>query len=192
MSNPEEIFPAEPDASAPQTETAESDAQIIAKLEEDLSRHKDNLLRALADAENSRKRALKDREDATKYAITNFARDVLDFADNFHRALAAIPPELHGDAKIGGVITGIEAMEKTLGRTLEKHGVTKMEPEGKPFDANFHEVMFEVAGSGKPPGTIVQIIETGYMLKDRLLRPARVGVAKSDGPATGGTIDTKA
>jgi len=153
-----------------------------AELEAELARMKDHMLRALADAENSRKRALKDREDAGKYAITAFARDLLDFTDNFHRALGSIPADLKSiDERMGNVISGIEAMEKEMLRVLEKHGIKKIEPMDQPFDANFHEVMFEAPGTGKPAGTIVQVIEPGYVIKDRLLRPARVGVAKDEG-----------
>ncbi|HTK84700.1 MAG TPA: nucleotide exchange factor GrpE [Patescibacteria group bacterium] len=167
-------------------------AARIKLLEEEVARMKDHLLRAMAETENTRKRAQRDREDAGKYAITGFAKDMLDFADNFHRALAAIPAEMHGDERIGPIITGIESMEKVLTRNLEKHGITKIEPMGVPFDANFHEVIFEAPGTGKPAGTIIQVVEAGYLLKDRLLRPARVGVAKGDGPATGGKVDTQA
>lgn len=169
-----------------------------AALEAELVRMKDHMLRALADAENTRKRALKDREDAGKYAITSFARDLLDFTDNFRRALGAIPPDLKSvDDRFGNVITGIEAMQKEMLRVLEKHGITKIEPIDQPFDANFHEVMFEAPGTGKPAGTIVQVIEPGYVIKERLLRPARVGVAKDEGQGNGskqpGTrIDTQA
>lgn len=171
-----------------------------AELEAELARMKDHMLRALADAENSRKRALKDREDAGKYAITAFARDLLDFTDNFRRALGAIPADLKSaDERIVNVVSGIEAMEKEMLRVLEKHGIKKVEPTGQPFDANFHEVMFEAPGTGKPAGTIVQVIEPGYVIKDRLLRPARVGIAKDEGQgggmpsgAPGGRIDTQA
>ena len=194
MSNSDLEFPDdEPAASAPVPEaTAETEAQAVARLESEVAKLKDHLLRTLADAENTRKRAVKDRDDATKYAIANFARDMLDFADNFHRALTSIPAEARGDERIASVITGIETMEKVLAQNFTKHGITKVEPLDKPFDANFHEVMFEVPGSGKPAGMVVQVIEAGYMLKDRLLRPARVGVAKSEGPTAGGRLDTKA
>lgn len=184
-----------PDGDAAGDETAgtgDGAAERIKTLEAEVARMKDHLLRAMAETENTRKRAQREREDAGKYAITSFAKDMLDFADNFHRALASIPQELLGDERIGPIITGIESMEKVLARNFEKHGITKIEPMGIPFDAHFHEVIFEAPGTGQPPGTVIQVVENGYMLKDRLLRPARVGVAKGDGPATGGTIDTQA
>lgn len=179
------------------TPVSDSGDHKITVLEEELAKAKDHLLRALADTENTRKRALKEREDATKYAISSFARDLLDFADNFHRALESIPDELkNADERISNVISGIEAMEKEFLRVFEKNGIRKIEPLDQIFDPNFHEVLFETPGTGKPGGTIIQVIEAGYMIKDRLLRPARVGVAKSDGtgapPASGGHIDTQA
>lgn len=167
-------------------EATSSDATKIAALESEIARLKDHLLRTLADSENTRKRATKDKEDAGKYAITSFARDLLDFAGNFHRALEALPADLKSlDERIAGVMTGISAMEKDLLKTLEKHGITKIDPIDQPFDANFHEVMFEVGGTGKPAGMVVQVIEPGYVIKDRLLRPAKVGVSKSEGGNTG-------
>lgn len=163
-------------------------------VEAELARAQDQLLRALADAENTRKRAQRDRDDAGKYAISAFARDLLDFGDNFHRALEAIPAELKTDERIAGVMAGIETMEKELIRTFEKHGITKIIPMDQPFDPNFHEVMFEAPGTGKPGGMIIQVIEPGYVINDRLLRPARVGIAKGDGATArpGGHIDQNA
>lgn len=173
----------------------------ITELEAELARTKDHMLRALADAENTRKRALREREDAGKYAISSFARDLLDFADNFHRALEAFPADLkEADERAANVMTGIESMEKALMSNFEKHGITKIEPIDVPFDPNFHEVMFETPGTGKPAGMIIQLIEPGYVIKDRLLRPARVGVAKDEGqgkvePSSdepGSQVDTEA
>lgn len=187
-SNVEPLHP-----SVPSQETGEGISRVV-ELEETLQRTKDHLLRALADAENTRKRAQKDREDAGKYAISSFARDLLDFADNFQRALASIPAELRSlDSRVESVVVGVEAMAKELLNTFEKHGIKKIEPLDQPFDANFHEVMFEAPNTGKPAGTIVQVIDAGYVIKDRLLRPARVGVAKDDGSsAMGSRIDTQA
>lgn len=200
---PQDDMPEEPEApetaagnAAPKTDAGGEDR--AAALETELARMRDHMLRALADAENTRKRALKDREDAGKYAITSFARDLLDFTDNFRRALGAIPADLKTvDERLGSVISGIEAMEKEMLRVLEKHGIKKIEPLDQPFDANFHEVMFEAPGTGKPAGTIVQVIEPGYVIRERLLRPARVGVAKNDGQngasgEPGSRLDTQA
>ena len=143
----------------------------------------------MAETENTRKRALKEREDATKFAVTSFARDMLEIADNFRRALDAIPEEARNgdDPLIKNLMAGIEATERALLKNFEKHGIRKIEPMGEPFDPHFHEVMFEASVPGKNPGTIIQLVEPGYVLHDRLLRPARVGVAKgdpgNDGPA---------
>lgn len=155
----------------------------ISELQQQLAAVKDQGLRALAEADNTRKRAIKDREDASKYAISNFARDLLDYTDNFKRAIDAIPEDLKtsGDDRITNLLTGLEAMQRQLLQTLDKNGVKKIEPRDEPFNPHFHEVMFEVPGTGKPAGTIIQLVDAGYILHDRLLRPARVGVAKDDG-----------
>ncbi len=167
----------------------------ISELQQQLAATKDHGLRALAEADNIRKRAVKDREDATKYAIANFARDLLDYADNFNRAIAAVPDELKasGDERITNLVSGLEAMQRQLLQTLEKNGIKKLEPRDEPFNPHFHEVMFEVPGTGKPAGTIIQLVDAGYILHDRLLRPARVGVAKDEGQgAAAHSIDTQA
>lgn len=171
-------------------------------LEKELDQTKDQMMRALAEAENTRRRSLKDREDIRKYAVSEFAKDLLDFSDNFQRALEAIPAELmESDERIKNVLTGINAMETELLKTFDKHGIKKIEPLDEPFDPNFHEVMFESPGTGKAAGIIVQIIEPGYVLHDRLLRPARVGIAKDEGQGNtgnnpqndpGSQIDTEA
>lgn len=169
-------------------------AAVIAALQDELATAKDQALRAMADAENTRKRALRERDDAGKYAISAFARDLLDFSDNFQRALAAIPAEARADDRIAAVLEGIGAMEKVLFATFEKHGIQKIAPLDEMFDPNFHEAMFEAPGTGKAAGTIIQVIEPGYIIKDRLLRPARVGVAKGDAAPSGEIhhIDTQA
>ncbi len=158
-----------------------------AALQEQLNQAKDQMMRAIAEAENTRKRAQKDREEASKFAISGFARDLLDVADNLRRALSAVPDDLlETEPRLKNLVDGIEATERELLRSLEKNGVEKLEPTDEPFDPNFHEVMFEMPDSGKPAGTITQVIEIGYILHDRLLRPARVAIAKDDGSADGG------
>jgi molecular chaperone GrpE len=178
-----------------QESEADRVANLIASLQAEVAAAKDQTLRALADAENTRRRAIKDREDAGKYAISAFARDLLDFSDNFQRALNAIPDESRADESVAPIMQGIEAMEKDFLNTIEKHGIQKISPMGEMFNPNFHEAMFEAVGTGQPAGMIIQVIEPGYILKERLLRPARVGIAKDDGnpkgPA-GSTIDTQA
>ncbi len=182
---PEEAQDALPDAS-PETQVQENDpaapadlqAARIAALEAEVAAWKEKMMRALADAENTRRRAVKDREDAGKYAITAFAKDLLDFSDNFHRALAAIPGELHTDERIASIINGLEAMDANLLKTFEKHGIKKIEPLDETFNPNFHEVMFEAPSPGKPAGVVIQVVEAGYVIADRLLRAAKVGISK--------------
>lgn len=163
-----------------------ADQTRITVLEEELARTKDQMIRALAESENARKRAVKDREDASKFAVSKFSRDLLSVADNLRRALEATPHELleqHPEVK--NLTDGIEATERELLRTFEKNGIKKLIPIDEKFDPNFHEVMFEAPMPDKEPGTIVQVIEAGYTLNGRILRPARVGVAKDDGQGSG-------
>lgn len=155
-------------------------AARIKSLETDVLDAKEKMMRALADAENTRRRAVKDREDASKYAVSGFAKDLLDFSDNFQRAIAAIPEELHADERVSGIIAGLEAMNAQLLKTFEKNGIQKIEPMDEPFNPNFHEVMFEAPIPGKPGGIVIQVVEAGYVLNDRLLRAAKVGISKAD------------
>jgi len=194
MGNFAELNPEEHGADNVHAEPEQNDATQA--LQAELLSAREQTLRALAEAENARKRAKQDREDASKYAITNFARDLLSVADNLRRGLDAITDDVKANEQMNNVVTGIEATERELLNTLSKNGVLKIDPMGKPFDPNFHEVMFEAPGTGQPAGTVVEVIETGYVIKDRLLRPARVGVAKDDGstpPASGNAgLDVKA
>lgn len=153
----------------------------IAALQQELLDARDRTMRALADAENTRKRSVKDRDDAGKYAVSNFARDLLDFSDNFRRALESLPADTPA-----AVSEGLLAMDKELLSTFERHGVRKIEPLDEMFNAHYHEVMFETPLPGKAAGTIIQVIEAGYVLNDRLLRAAKVGVAKADANAPSG------
>ena len=169
------------------------------KLKAELEQVKDALMRALADADNTRKRAVKDRQDAGKFAVAGFARDMLDISDNLRRALDAIPAELIEEhPQVKNLQEGVEGTEKLLLATFEKNGIKRLDPAGQIFDPNFHEVMFEAPIPGQPAGTIIEVLEVGYMLNERLLRPARVGVVKDDGQGgapsgdAGGQIDTEA
>lgn len=167
---------------------------VVGALQDEIAKLKDQAMRALAEAENTRRRAERDREDASKYAITNFARDLVSVADNFLRALAAVPEDLKGtDPRIDNLLGGIEATERELQKVFERFGIRKIDPQGEAFNANYHDVMFEVPNTGKSAGTIMQVVEVGYTIHDRLLRPARVGVAKADPaqPPTH-TVDTSA
>lgn len=176
-------FADEMDGSTSSSEQSD-DAQfaVLQKLQTELADTKDQLLRTAAETENLRKRFQREREDALKFAVSSFAKDLLDVADNFRRALDSIPAELRSDEKVKPIIDGIEATERTMLRSFEKAGIKKLEPQlDEAFNPNFHEVMFEAPVPGKPAGAIIQIVEIGYMLHERLLRPARVGVAKGDG-----------
>lgn len=161
---------------APQLVPAE---QVTAALEA-AAEFKDKLLRTLAEMENLRKRTDREIAEARVYGVTGFARDVLAVADNMHRALATIDDELHAqsDPKLKAMIEGVELTERELMKVLEKHGVKKFSPEGEKFDPNVHQAMYEVPTSDLPPGHVAQVIQAGYMLGDRVLRPALVGVSK--------------
>ena len=141
---------------------------------------KDRLLRTLAEMENLRKRTSKEVADARAYGITGFARDILDIADNLQRALDAVPAEAKANADPGlkALIEGVELTERSLLNTLEKNGVKKFDPSGEKFDPNFQQAMYEVPDPSVPAGTVVQVVQAGYMIGDRVLRPALVGVSK--------------
>jgi molecular chaperone GrpE len=141
---------------------------------------KDKLLRTLADMENLRKRTEREVADARQYGITGFARDVLAVADNMHRALATVEPAQRdaADPTVKAMIEGVELTERELMKALEKHGVRKFTPEGEKFDPNLHQAMYEVPNSEYPAGHVAQVIQSGYMIGERMLRPALVGVSK--------------
>jgi molecular chaperone GrpE len=156
-------------------------------LEAEIADLKDKLLRSLAENENQIRRARRDREDATKYAAANFARDMLSVADNMRRAMEAVPDALdREDPMIKGFLDGIELTERELLTTLERHGIKKLSPLGEKFDHDHHEALFEVPTGDSEPGTVMQVVEEGYIIHDRLLRAARVGVAKALAPPSGG------
>jgi len=193
-------FAADEDMMAPTQEPSFSEELDAAEgdmrsMQDELDQAKEQLMRALAETENTRRRSVKEREDAGKYAISKFSKDLLDVADNLRRALEAIPGDLKSvDPRIEGIVGGIEATERELLKSFDKNGIEKMEPLDQPFDPNFHEVMFEAPMPGKPAGTIMQVVEFGYTLNGRLLRPAKVGVTKAeDGgtppPSQNGTPD---
>ena len=153
----------------------------ILKLATELATAKDQVLRMAAEMENVRKRAQKEREDSKKFAISAFAREQLAVSDNLRRALESVTPDmLETEPKLKNLTDGIEATERELLRSFEKNGIEKIMPIDEPFNPNFHEVMFETPGTGKPAGTIIQVMEAGYSINGRLLRPARVGVAKNE------------
>jgi molecular chaperone GrpE len=161
--------------------------QRLEAVEAELAETKDRLLRALAETENVRRRAQRERDDAQRYAATNFARDLLNVADNLHRALASLPEEEAPDDRTRTLLAGVAAIERELLSAFERHGISRLDPRpGERFDHNRHEAMFEVENTGQPAGAIVQVLQPGYLLHDRLLRPAMVGVAKA-APGAGET-----
>jgi molecular chaperone GrpE len=149
---------------------------------------KDARLRAAAEMENLRRRTARDVADARSYAIANFARDMLSVSDNLNRALEAIPAEARasGDAGFAALIEGVEMTERAMLAALERHGVKRLEPQGERFDPHFHQAMFEVPNPDVPAGTVVQVVQTGYVIGDRVLRPAMVGVARGGPKAAAG------
>jgi len=141
---------------------------------------KDQLLRALADMENLRQRTAREIKDARSYSIANFARDVLNVSDNLHRAMAALPESerASADPALNALLQGVEMTERDLQATLEKHEVRRLDPEGERFDPHFHQAMFEVPDPSVPAGQVVQVVQAGYVIGERVLRPAMVAVAK--------------
>lgn len=138
---------------------------------------KDQLLRAMAEGENQRRRAQRERDEAVKYAAAGLARDLLTVSDNLGRALAAVPAE-GGDTMTETLRAGVELVERELSAAFEKHGIRRIEPLGERFDPHLHQAMFEVPDTEYPTGTVAQVVQPGYVMGDRLLRPALVGVAK--------------
>ena len=157
---------------------APSAEERVAALEAELAEHKDQLLRALAETENVRRRAQREREDALKYAVAGFAKELLSVADNLRRALDSLPQSEVKDERTRGLVTGIEATERELLSVFERHGLRRIDPEGERFDHNLHQAIFEAERPGKPSGIVIEVLQPGYVLHDRLLRPAMVGVAK--------------
>jgi molecular chaperone GrpE len=156
-------------------------ADPVAEATREAAQYKDKLLRTLAEMENLRKRTEREVLDARAYGIAGFARDVLAVADNMHRALEAIGPDLRegADPKVKALIEGVELTERELMKILERNGVRKFSPQGEKFDPNFHQAMYEVPTSDQPPGHVAQVIQAGYMLGERVLRPALVAVSKA-------------
>jgi molecular chaperone GrpE len=149
------------------------------ELEAEVGKLKDQLLRTLAELENYRKRAEREREEMAKYAITGFARELLSVGDNLRRAIESVPPEHDDPEKLLKILLeGVEITEKELLSAFKKHAVEKIDPLGQLFDHHLHQAMFEVDDSDQPPGTIVHVLQPGYSLHGRLLRPALVGLAK--------------
>ncbi len=163
------------------SETAPSELDAFDRetvLEAQVADLTDRLLRAAAETDNLRKRAEREREDTRKYAVTRFAEDLLGVADNMARAMEAVDDDLRKDDTVKGLIEGVDLTSKELASVLERHGIKSIEPKGQKFDPNLHQAMFEVEDADAEPGTVVQVLRTGYTIGDRLLRAAMVGVAK--------------
>jgi len=156
-------------------------ADALAASQAEAAALKDQLLRALAETENVRRRAQRDREEAGKYAIAAFARELVGVADNLRRAITAIPPEaLANDEALKNLAAGVELTERQLLTAFERFQLRKIEPLGEKFDSNLHQAMFELPAEGQPTGTVLQVLQPGYVLHDRLIRPAMVAVAKAE------------
>jgi molecular chaperone GrpE len=153
---------------------------VLLKLAAENEELKDRALRLAAEMENLRRRTSRDVADARAYAIANFARDMLSVSDNLRRALDAIPADAKAgdDAGFRALIEGVEMTEREMIATLGRHGVKKLEPQGERFDPNFHQAMFEVENPDMPANSVMQVVQTGYVIGERVLRPAMVGVAK--------------
>jgi len=187
--------PESPETTAPSPAPT---AETVAALNAEIASLNDRLMRALAEVENVRRQKERELDEARKYAITAFARGLLEVADNLRRALAAVPPGADGrDPLFQTLLTGVEMTERTLLALFEKHRIAKVQPErGARFDPALHQAMFEVPTAELPPGSIAEVLQPGYVLADRLLRPALVGVAKAPAPsethkAAGGAVDTQ-
>src|SRR4051794_34510514 len=155
----------------------------LAAIEAELAETKDRLLRALAETENVRRRLQRERDDAQKYAAGAFAKDLLSPLDNLRRALDAMPEAETTDPRARSLRDGVAAIERELLAAFDRHGLKRIDPKGERFDHNFHQAMFETERPDVPSGTIVEVLQPGYVLQDRLLRPAMVGVAKGGAKA---------
>jgi molecular chaperone GrpE len=185
-----------------QEATSEQDAVhgVINALRGEADTQKDRALRAMAEVENVRKRLERERDEARLYAVTRFARDLLTVGDNLARALAAVPADVRARADDGlkAVLDGIEATERELKATLMRHGVKPIEAEGVRFDPHLHQAIAEVPADGTEPGTVMHVVQPGYTIAERLLRPAMVTVAKGEaaprpnpGNGSGSRVDSK-
>lgn len=169
----------------------EEEVTPLSVAEAEINDLRDKLLRAVAEAENVRRRAEKEKADAANYAVTNFARDMLAIGDNLHRALDSIPENAELPENIKNLIEGVRMTDRELHNIFERHGIHKIDPKGEAFDHNHHQAMYE-SETNDPDGTVIQVMQVGYKIKNRLLRPAMVGVSKggSGKPVEG--VDTTA
>src|ERR1700744_672072 len=176
----------EPVVSKPYIMPDDPEEGSVEALTKEVAESRDKMLRTLAERENLATRTKREVSDAKTYGITGFARDVLDIADNLQRALDAVPAEAKAAADPGlkALIEGVELTERSLLNALEKNGVKKFDPAGEKFNPNFQQAMYEVPDTSVPSGTVVQVVQAGYMIGERVLRPALVGVSKGGAKAT--------
>lgn len=175
------------EAVAPQAQEDE-----LAAAQAEAASLKDQLLRQMAETENVRRRLEREKQDAGAYAVTSFARDILAVADNLRRALDAVPEAARADQAVANVITGIEMTEREVFNVFNKYGIAQVEALGQKLDPNKHQAMLEIPTNDAEPGTVVQVLQTGFVIKDRLLRPALVAVAKAADATPGSSVDTNA
>ena len=196
MQDTNETSPGEaPPANENRPDAAEAPApggieERLAAAEAEAAEYKDRALRAMAEVENIRRRAQREAEESKKYAVTGFARELVNVADNLRRALAAVDQTKVQDDVMKNLLTGVEATERELLAAFERNGIRRIDPKGEKFDHNLHQAIFETENTGQPPGTVTEVLQTGYTIADRLLRPAMVGVAKGGAPAE--RVDTLA
>lgn len=173
-----EAAPQDSGSANPEMETGPEDR--MTQLESDNAELKDRVLRLMADMENLRRRTAREVKDASQYAIAGFARDMLGVGDNLRRALDALPEDAaqEADDTLKNLLEGVAMTEREMQNALGKHGIKKIDPEGEKFDPNFHQAMFEVPNPEIVSGTVVQVVQSGYVIGERVLRPAMVGVAK--------------
>jgi molecular chaperone GrpE len=174
--------PEPPEGQNGQPEAKTGAAARVAELEAELADCKDRLLRALAEQENARRRAQRERDEAVRFAASGLARDLLATADNLRRAIESVPQERIADETVRRLLTGVVATERALLEALAKHGIRRIASLGEPFDPERHEAVFEVSDPERPAGTVAEVLQEGYLHHNRLLRPAMVGVAKSGAP----------
>ena len=153
-------------------------ADVVSHAEE-IKLLNEKVLRALAEAENTRRRAEREIADSRAYAITGFAREMLTVQDNLRRALAHLPEEMKSTSEYKAFVEGVEVTERELLNIFDRHGIKLVSPKGEEYDHNLHQAMFEVETDDAKPGTVVQVVQEGYVIRDRLLRPAMVGIAKA-------------
>lgn len=194
-----EAQPQQPDAIEPNAETGEPTPEaairalqaLLDQKDAELAAMKDQALRALAETENTRRRAERETQDMSKYAVSNFARDLVNVLENLQRATDAVPAELkQSQPAVANLATGVEMTLKELLGVFERYGIRRIDPMGQKFDHNLHQAVAQIESSEAEAGTVVQVLQAGYTIHDRLLRPAMVGVATANNSA--GALNTQA